>query len=207
MLDLTPNSFRQQIPVTEAILARLTVYSALLSKWQRRINLIGSGTLQDVWRRHILDSAQLHRLLPDRCRVIDLGSGAGFPGLVLAIMGGCEVHLIESDGRKAVFLREVARQTATVVHIHHARIEKVAPVAAEVVTSRACAPLPQLLEYAEPFLKDGGVGLFLKGQNVDGELTEAHKMWMMSADKLPSASDRGGVILRLEGIRRRHHGC
>lgn len=157
----------------------------------------------DMWRRHFLDCAQLWPHLPSAAgRVVDLGSGAGFPGLVLAILGAGDVHLIESDGRKVAFLREAARVTGIQVTIHAARIEAVAPLCAGVVTARACAPLNRLLPLAWRHLGRGGICLFPKGKNIDAELTEARKLWNMRIGRVPSRSDPSGVILKLEEISR-----
>jgi 16S rRNA (guanine527-N7)-methyltransferase len=185
---------------------RLETYAALLSRWTRTINLVSQASLRDLWRRHMLDSAQLLPLLPaapaDRRRIIvDLGSGAGFPGMVLALLDAGEVHLVESDRRKAVFLREAARETGADVLVHNQRIEDMSPIAADVVTARACAPLPKLLKYAYEI--PGSVPgtrpccLFLKGQRADQELTEAGKQWTMLVDSFPSRSDPSGTILRI----------
>jgi 16S rRNA (guanine527-N7)-methyltransferase len=193
-------------------LNRLERFAALLEKWNRSINLVARGSLADLWRRHILDSAQLWPLLPspqDRpCRVLDLGSGAGFPGLVLAILGaaegGIEVHLVEADEKKAAFLREAARIVESPVTLHVARIENLAPFAVDVVTARACAPLPRLLGYAAPFLQQRHagalppIGLFLKGRNVDGELTEARKKWKIQTSLIPSCTDETAKIVRVQ---------
>jgi len=189
--------------VSRETLARLERYAGLLEKWQRAINLVGPRTLPDLWRRHMWDSAQLRPLLPAQARVlVDLGSGAGFPGMVLAILGVPEVHLIESDRRKCAFLHEVSRETHTSVRIHAARIEAVAPLAADVVTARALAPLDRLLDLSTPFVTAGGVCLFLKGQDVEKELTSATKEATMRCESLPSRSDPGGTILRIERLGR-----
>lgn len=205
--DYGPEAFQRDIAVSRETVARLQTYADLLTKWSRAVNLVGRRTLPDLWRRHMLDSAQLIDVLPpapdDRPRrLIDLGSGAGFPGLVLAILGAGEVHLVESDARKAAFLREVARATETDVQIHVTRIESLPPLAADVVTARALAPLEKLLGYAAPLLAEQGVGLFLKGQGVEGELTAAQKAWNMSLQRLASRSDPTGVILKVEDISR-----
>ncbi len=195
--------------VSRETLARLAAYAELLLRWQPRINLVGNTTLPQLWRRHMLDSAQLHRLLPPDTRIlVDLGSGAGFPGLVLAAMGVPEVHLIEADARKCAFLREAARVMGVAAVVHNTRIEAVAPFAADVVTSRALAPLAQLLRYAEPFLQRGendgrgGRCLFLKGRGGEDELTLATKEWNMSVERVTSLSDPDGLILRLSEVSR-----
>lgn len=196
-------AFQDATGVSRETLDRLTAYADLLRKWQRAINLVGRATLPDLWRRHIYDSAQLLPLAPaDSGPWLDLGSGAGFPGLVLAIMGAKDVHLVESDARKAAFLREAARITATDVTLHTARIEHLAPFSAAVVTARALAPLPRLLDLAAPFLTPSSVALFLKGQDVEIELTEAAKCWSMRAERQPSLTDSSGVVLRLTEVSR-----
>lgn len=197
------DDFRQVSGVSRETLERLRIYEALLRKWQAKINLVGPATLDDAWRRHFLDSAQLFPLLPANAQVVvDLGSGAGFPGLVLAVMGVPTVHLIESDLRKAAFLREVARETATPAIVHVKRIEAVTELAADVVTARALAPLRTLLEWASPFIGNKGTALFPKGQNVEQELTDATIYWNMAADRIDSVTDTSGTILRLREIRR-----
>jgi len=202
---MTPDEFQTALNVSRETLDRVGVHIDILRQWQEKINLVGRGTLDDIWLRHVFDSAQLLPLLPPGAtRLVDLGSGAGFPGLVLAILGVPEVHLIESDQRKAAFLREAARLTKTKITIHNARIEQVAPFAVDVVTSRALAGLEKLIEYSEPFLKLGGVCLFPKGKNWQDELTEAEKKWKMHLETLPSRSDPDGIILRIDEVRRVH---
>jgi len=212
MMDdtLTPKSFQDQTGVSGDVLDRLRLYVELLAKWQRRINLVSASTLKDVWRRHILDSAQLHHHLPPNSRVLDLGSGAGFPGLVLAVMGGCHVQLVESDVRKCAFMMEARRVMgleAGEVKIHNARIEELDPKECgmpDVVTSRALASLEKLLLLAEPFLEEKAVCLFLKGEKAEQELTIADNVWRMRAHRIPSLSNPSGVILHLSEITRHH---
>lgn len=201
---MSPQDFAATTGVSRETLARLEAYGELLRKWQRRINLVAPDTLPDLWRRHMLDSAQLFPLLPPGPgAVLDLGAGAGFPGLVLAAMGAAPVHLVESDARKAAFLREAARVMGVAVTVHNRRIEDVAPFAVRAVVARALAPLPRLLQLAAPFLAQGGVALFPKGARVDEELTAAHEGWNISLERVPSQTDATGVILRIEGIQRR----
>jgi 16S rRNA (guanine527-N7)-methyltransferase len=180
---------------------RLAAYLALLEKWQRRINLVGSGSMEDPWRRHILDSAQLLPLIPAASpSIVDLGTGAGFPGVVVAIMGDARVHLVESNARKCAFLSEVLRITETRATIHHIRIEEVVPFAVDVVTARGCANLLTLLDYAKPLLAPSGICLFLKGKSVEAELTESQKKWRMQTHRITSRSDPAGVVLKLSDI-------
>ena len=203
---MTPDQFARQADVSRETLARLKRYAEMLEKWNRRINLVGRGTIEDLWRRHMLDSAQLLPLIPqDAGSLVDLGSGAGFPGLVLAICGVKNVHLIEADRKKCAFLREIARETDTPVTIHNKRIEEIESFQADIVTSRALAPLPKLLDMAAPFTKKHSILLFLKGRSADGELTEAAKEWNMRVDQIPSQTDPEGMILRLEAISRALH--
>jgi len=184
---------------------RLAAYLALLEKWQRRINLVGSGSMEDPWRRHILDSAQLLPLLPAGSpSVADLGTGAGFPGVILAIMGDARVHLVESNARKCAFLSEVLRITETNATIHNKRIESLAALDMDVVTARGCANLLTLLDYAGPLLAPAGICLFLKGQSVEAELTESQKKWTMRTQRITSRSDPTGVVLKLSDIVPRH---
>jgi 16S rRNA (guanine527-N7)-methyltransferase len=199
-------AFQAASGVSRETQERLAAYVALLAQWNPRINLVGPRTLEDVWRRHIQDSAQLHPLIPDTARIlVDLGSGAGFPGLVLAILGVPEVHLVEADVRKAAFLREAARVTGTAAVIHAQRIETTAPICADVITARALAPLPDLLDHAAKFIAAHSILLFLKGQSAAEELTVAQKAWKMRAMQVPSATDPSGTILRLEGVTRVSH--
>lgn len=203
---MTPDQFARQADVSRETLARLKRYAEMLEKWNRRINLVGRGTIEDLWRRHMLDSAQLLPLIPqDAGSLVDLGSGAGFPGLVLAICGVKNVHLIEADRKKCAFLREVARETNASVTTHNKRIEEIESFQADIVTSRALAPLPKLLDMAAPFTKKHSILLFLKGRSADGELTEAAKEWNMRVDQIPSQTDPEGMILRLEAISRALH--
>jgi len=183
----------------------LVAYAGLLEKWQARINLVGPKTLPELWQRHMLDSAQLLPLLPEgACRLADLGSGAGFPGLVLAILRpDIDVHLLESDQRKCAFLSTVAREAGAKDTIHNKRIEAVEPLRAAVVTARALASLTELIGYAQRHLAQApepGFCIFLKGQNVDAELTEATKCWKFGVESHVSASDPKARILRLAGI-------
>lgn len=202
-MEYGPEDFAAATGVSRETIERLTTYAALLVKWQARINLVSASTLDELWRRHMLDSAQLVPLLPDRTTsLIDLGSGAGFPGLVLAILGIPEVHLIESDQRKCVFLAEAARAAGVKLVIHNKRIEQLEGLAAGVVTARACAPLDQLLTYAQRFLWHDGKALFLKGAAAEEELAAARKNWQMEVERFPSASDPTGCILRIGQVQR-----
>ena len=202
-LPLGRQGFADIIPVSRETLSRLEAYAALLTQWSTRINLVGRDTIPDLWRRHMLDSGQIWPFVPNWAKsLIDLGSGAGFPGLVLAILGVPGVELVEADSRKAAFLREAARITQAEVTIRPCRIQAVPPHPVDVVTARACAPLDRLLDLAAPFIGPRSICLFLKGERVGEELTLARKHWTMTVSLEPSRSDRRGVILRLQQIAR-----
>jgi 16S rRNA (guanine527-N7)-methyltransferase len=193
--------FAAQVPVSRETVERLTLYLELLRQWQKAINLVGASTLADPWRRHILDSAQLFRHLPPGCATLaDLGSGAGLPGLVLAAMGVPEVHLVESDRRKAQFLREAARRMGlTKVAVHAVRIETLS-LAVDAVTARALAPLVQLVPMARPLLRAGGRLVLLKGRGVDAELTALGEVGTMRVELHPSLADPEGRVLVLQEV-------
>jgi 16S rRNA (guanine527-N7)-methyltransferase len=190
--------------VSRESLDRLEAHAELVRKWNRRINLIAPGTVEDIWGRHIADSLQLQHLIPATCtKIVDLGSGAGFPGLVLAIATGIETVLIESSTKKAAFLADVIRRTGAKARVMHGRIEELAlHLRADVVTARALAPLPKLLELAYPLLAKGATGLFLKGQDVEAELTESTKYWKMQVQKHASVTDPRGTVLVLKEVER-----
>ena len=189
------------LDVSRETQARLDAYAALLTRWNARINLVAPRDLPQLWERHIADSLQLAPLIPPGVtRAIDLGSGGGFPGLVLAIATGLSVDLVESDQRKAAFLREAARITAAPARVHAARIESLTLDPAQLVTARALAPLPQLLDLAAPLLAPGGMCLFLKGANAPSELTAATAEWHMEAETIPSRTGGGGCILQIRDV-------
>lgn len=195
------------VPVSRETVARLDSFVALLMQWQQHTNLIASSTEPVLWTRHIADSLQLVALAPDAKIWVDLGSGAGFPGLAIACAladtAGTWVHLVESNTKKAAFLREAARATGAPAVVHAERIAdfaKHAPDAIEVVTARALAPLAKLLAQAYPLLKTGRRGLFPKGQDVAAELTEAAKCWRIQATLAPSRTDPHARIIVLDRI-------
>jgi 16S rRNA (guanine527-N7)-methyltransferase len=201
---MTPDEFAAETGVSRETLARLEAYAALLTQWAPRINLVAASTLPDLWRRHLLDSAQLWPLVPAGARsLIDLGSGAGFPGLVLAIMGGPAVELVEADARKSAFLREAARVTETPVAIRNTRIDSVPRHVVDVVTARGCAALDRLLPWAQCFIGPQTLCLFPKGEQAEQELAIAERAWDMNVTTLPSSTDPRGVILCLRGVARR----
>jgi 16S rRNA (guanine527-N7)-methyltransferase len=193
------------VPVSRETLTRLDEFAALLLRWQKAVQLVAPSTLPKLWTRHIADSLQIVEFAPGAKRWIDLGTGGGFPGLVVAIAlaetSDAIVHLVESDTRKAAFLREAVRATAAPAVVHHERVESAAERFAgdvEIVTARALAPLARLLELAAPLLSGGARGVFLKGQDVDNELTQAAKSWNIGAETFPSRTDPRGRILIVE---------
>ena len=184
--------------------ARLKAYVRILRVWNMRRNLVSRASLEEVWHRHVLDSAQLVSLIPQNARtLVDIGSGAGFPGLVLAIMlrDRLAVTLFEATGKKAEFLRSVADRLAlTNVEVRAERVEDAPRRKVDVVTARACAPLPLLLEYAQDFIGPETVCLFLKGQNMVLELTDARKSWRMKVRQHPSLTHPLGTVLEIQDL-------
>ncbi len=212
MLISGPNDFQAAFDVSRETVSKLEVYGDLLRQWQRTINLVAPKTVDDVWHRHFADSAQVFRHIPSTAaHVMDLGSGGGFPGLVLAILAvdlgpklglqqGLRVTLVESDTRKAAFMREVARKTGIAVDIMPSRIEtivksaNVAPI--DVFTSRALAPLIRLLELVQPLFQPHSVALFLKGRSADAELQEAVAAWDFFSELVPSLTeDKASLVV------------
>jgi 16S rRNA (guanine527-N7)-methyltransferase len=194
------------VPVSHETELRLDLFVNLFLRWQSAVQLVAKSTLPILWTRHIADSLQLVALAPDARVWADLGSGGGFPGLVVAIaiadQPGALVHLIESDTRKAAFLREAARVTGAPVKIYAERIESAAERIGrvDIVTARALASLSQLIEFARPLLSDGTRCIFLKGQDVDRELTEAAKSWSIQSTIQPSLTDPRGRIVIVERV-------
>ena len=182
---------------------KFKIYYETLIKWQKSINLISNTTLDDIWNRHILDSAQLYKYTQNmKGNILDFGSGAGFPGLVLAMMGNENVNAVESDEKKCIFLKEVARLSDTKINIHNSRIEKLKFLNPELITARALAPLIKLIEYIENYMKQGDnlrknlpKLLFLKGKNYKQELSELKKIRNFDVTVCPSLSDEYGKIL------------
>jgi len=192
--------------VSRETLAKLKLHAGLLEDWNARMNLVSQGSMKELWNRHFWDSAQLFPLIPPAAEsLVDLGSGAGFPGLVLAVMlaekRAIRVVLYESIAKKCRFLQEVASRLGVSVEVRNTRIEQAKPEPFAVVTARACAPLTQLLAYAQPFQDKDTLCLFLKGQAVGAELAEAHKDWKMVIKRHQSLSDPSGVVLEVRELR------
>lgn len=194
------------VVVSRETTERLNAYVALLLKWNRTINLISKRDESEIWSRHIEDALQLLAFWPDNLdRFVDLGSGAGVPGLVLAVASGAHVHLIESDHRKSAFLLEAIRVTGAPASVHTARIEAVDLPPVMLITARALAPLAQLVSLAARFMLPEGFLLAPKGQQVEAELTAARSQWHMTVNSVPSKTNADATILKISGVRRVGH--
>ena len=209
---MDPETFAAQFDVSRETLTRLLAYQALLGRWQQRINLVGPATLDDFWARHAADSAQLLALACDQRIWLDLGSGGGFPGLIVAIMlteSGGHVHLVESDGRKAAFLRTVIREVGVPASVHNRRAEELAMAgeaflaAVQVISARALAPLPDLLELVSQFFNSSTIALLHKGASWQDELTRAERCWNIDVEALPSRTHDAARVLHLRHLSRR----
>ena len=199
---MTPDDIARLLNVSRETIDKFRAYLTLLEKWQARINLVANSTLAEAWQRHILDSGQLAAFYPPQTKnIMDVGSGAGFPGLVLAIMGGVTVDLVESDQRKAVFLSTVIRELDLPAKVHNQRIETLPQLFPDVITARALAPVPKLLKLIENQLSPESVCLFLKGAAVQDELTNLRTYSIMDATTHPSLSGPTGVVLELKNSR------
>ncbi|MGV8997631.1 MAG: 16S rRNA (guanine(527)-N(7))-methyltransferase RsmG [Parvibaculaceae bacterium] len=214
MQVIDAESFFAVSGVSRETLERLKAYEALLLKWQKSINLVSTASLSELWRRHMWDSGQLVAMTPPEATFwLDLGSGAGFPALVVAAMlrnrPDFRMELVESDKRKCIFLREAARVMDVPVTVHTMRIEEWKPDGErrpDIISARALAPLPKLLEWTSPFWGKQTVGLFLKGQGAQEELTAAHKGWIFEAEAIASQTDGSGTVLKLRGLQNADHG-
>jgi 16S rRNA (guanine527-N7)-methyltransferase len=193
----------------EDTLRRLEIYAHLLEKWRRAVNLVGKSTLDDIWIRHFADCLQVSKAVPEARRWLDLGSGAGFPGLVTAIKYAGEpatkVHLIESNQRKCAFLRTVARETSVPALVHCGRLGEILPTLDEpidAVSARALAPLEALLVFAEKFIEQGAIGVFSKGKQFEAELTgslTAGKYLITTMESRTSSTARLVLVKRRSG--------
>jgi 16S rRNA (guanine527-N7)-methyltransferase len=199
-----PEEFAARVPVSRETLSRLEAYVGLLREWNVRHNLVSASSLEDIWGRHVWDSAQLVPLIPAVGKTLaDFGSGAGFPGLVLAelLRGRVAVTLYEATRKKADFLAAAAATMELAVSIRNLRIESALAAKFDVLTARAVAPLDRLLGYAQPLCHKTSVCLFLKGQNLASELTAARKHWKIDAVQHPSVTDPSGVVLEVREFR------
>jgi 16S rRNA (guanine527-N7)-methyltransferase len=201
-------AFKKHVNVSRETIERLETYHDLLQKWNQAINLVSRRTIDEIWQRHFLDSAQLWGLRPPSAKTwLDLGSGAGFPGLIIAILAAGEksdmsVDLVESDVRKCAFLQNTSQKLGVAATIHSKRVEDVVDKPKDIISARAFAPLATLFEYSEPFLHQNTVLLLPKGKTHEMELTQARKYWTFRLQKTPSVTDPDGVIFKIEGLGR-----
>ena len=206
-----PEDLAEALKVPRETIHRLTRYAEILAQWQKRTNLVSPSTLPALWSRHFADSAQLCALAPDARLWLDLGSGAGFPGLVVGIMQAGKpdfrMHLVEANQKKCAFLAEVVRETKAPVDIHAMRIEDLAESAQslkpDVVSARALAPLPRLFELAAPFFGERTKGLFLKGREAEAEIAAAHEDWEFDFRLHQSLTARDSHIIEVTGLHSR----
>ena len=193
--------------VSRETFLRLKEYEKLLFKWNAKINLVSRSTLDNFWNRHVLDSAQFLSSVSEKAgKWVDLGSGGGLPGLVVAILSDeiepvNKLFLVEADVRKAVFLKTVCRELGLKVEVYNNRIEELPPISANIVSARALAPLKTLCLYAKNHLEKDGVAVFAKGENWKAELVEAQKKWIFSYEAVKSTLHEGSVVLVLRGIK------
>jgi len=205
-MNLTEENFNEInkiANVSRETFAKLDGFIFELIKWNKKINLVSKkhSSFSDVWQRHIVDSAQLIKYFPESTKkIIDFGSGGGFPALVLAIIGGYEIHLIESDSRKCAFLNQIKSLFDLNVHIHNERIENINPFESDVITARALAPLSGLLDLTWGFVQKTKLCIFLKGENVVEEIDEASGSWNFDYSLFCSVSNRGGQIIVIKNV-------
>ena len=202
------DKFCSHVFVSRETYEKLCVFKKVLIKWQKSINLISKNTIKNTWERHFLDSAQLFSFVKDiKGNIIDFGSGAGFPGMVLAIMGKQDIHLVESDHKKCIFLKEIAMLTETDITIHNCRIEDLNFINVDLITCRALAPLNNLIDYVEIFIKKSLLQkqkfpklLFLKGKSFYSEVLELSNNKKISFEEYPSITDKNGKILYINKV-------
>ena len=201
---MTPDQVGELLNVSRETIEKFQAYLILLEKWQRRINLVSNSTLVEAWQRHILDSGQLVTYYPPQTRqILDVGSGAGFPGLVLSIFGAGQVHLVEGVGKKCAFMKQVIQKTGIDAIVHNERIEQMDAFPVDLLTSRACAELEKLLDLTSPFMKADTECLFLKGVKSEQEIERATKKWAFELKKYTSKSEESGMILKLSHLKGR----
>ncbi|MFY9288254.1 MAG: 16S rRNA (guanine(527)-N(7))-methyltransferase RsmG [Alphaproteobacteria bacterium] len=202
MVSTERDEFMDLISVSHETGAKFDRYAVLLAEWNQKFNLVAESTIPHIWKRHFLDSAQLFKHIPEGAQnIADMGSGAGFPGLVLSIMGAPKIHLIESTGKKANFLRAVIEDLKLDAEVHQERAESIKNLKADVITARAMASLLDLLNLSNNLRNKHSFCLFPKGQNADAELTESAKYWRFDHEKIQSISDPSGSVLILKDIK------
>jgi 16S rRNA (guanine527-N7)-methyltransferase len=204
MASFTRTRFQETLGVSHETAERLETHLKLLETWAPRINLVGPRELAHYWNRHALDSAQLAGLAPGARRWVDLGTGAGFPGLVIACLlaetPGAQIDLVETNAKRVAFLREAIRATGAPARVYLQDAAAPLPGPHDIITARAFAPLPRIMEFAKPYLQGGAIGLFPKGVEVGAELAAAEAAgWRLTVEKLPSLTDPRACVLRISG--------
>ena len=201
-----PEAIGKQISVSRETFERLETVIACLDTYRQRMNLIGPSEWPHIWRRHVADSLSLLAHISPDSRIVDLGSGGGFPALPLACYltseGTGHVHMVETVGKKAAFLREAVSAAKLNATVWQKRVENMDPIAVDYVTARAFAPLPKLLDYAEPWLRNSAIGLFHKGEHWKEELTNATKAWTFAHEAIPKRDGGAGIILKVSEVSR-----
>ncbi|PCI33113.1 MAG: 16S rRNA (guanine(527)-N(7))-methyltransferase RsmG [Alphaproteobacteria bacterium] len=206
---LSEKKFFDIINVSRETQENIRLYAGLLTKWQKKINLVSETTLPDLWSRHFYDSYQLKKLFDvsraensgQKLQILDIGSGAGFPGLLLSMLDLGTFHMVESNGKKSTFMRQVIRQTNCKAIVHTARAEELTAFPVDYIISRACASLNKLFDLGRNFIREDTICLFLKGQIADQEIEEARANWSFEVEKFTSVSAESGVILKLSHIK------
>lgn len=195
-------SFLAATDVSRETMEDIRRYAQLLEKWQKKINLVSASTLPTLWSRHFYDSFQLKRLFEGKNpKILDIGSGAGFPGLLLSMLDIGEFHMVESNNKKCAFMRQVIREANCNAVVHHERAENLAPFHVDYIISRACASLDKLFNLGRNFIHNETICLFLKGRVAEQEIVEARANWQFEVEKFTSATEESGVILKLSHIR------
>ncbi len=205
----TDKIFAQKTGVSRETMANIHVYASLLTKWQKKINLVSQSTMPDLWSRHFYDSfqlkAQLAGLNAEKTKILDIGSGAGFPGLLLSMLDLGEFHMVESNNKKCTFMRQVVRETGCDAVIHNERIENITPFHVDYIISRACAPLNKLFDLGRNFIHEETICLFLKGQTAEEEITDARRRWAFEVEKFTSVTQDRGILLKVSHIKALRH--
>ncbi len=199
------NDFFDKADVSRATMKNIRSYAALLNKWQKKLNLVSETTLSDMWRRHFYDSFQLKKYFDlsksEKLQILDIGSGAGFPGLLLSMLDVGEFHMVESNGKKCTFMRQVIRETNCNAIVHNERAEMMRSFPVDYIVSRACASLDKLFTLGQNFIGEDTICLFLKGQTAEGEIAAARVNWEFELEKFTSIAEESGVILKVSHIK------
>jgi len=206
---LTEKTFAEKTSVSRETLANIRIYANLLTKWQKKINLVSQSTMPDLWSRHFYDSFQLKTHLSglnvEKTKILDIGSGAGFPGLLLSMLGLGEFHMVESNNKKCAFMRQVIRETNCNAVIHNERIENIRSFHVDYIISRACAPLNKLFDLSRNFIHEDTICLFLKGQTAEKEIAEAQRNRTFEVEKFTSVTQDRGMLLKVSHIKALGH--